>query len=81
MVELCRLICPWLCDFFFITLGSKSKMYMSTDAPTITEVNLSAFIYTLFHEEFSPIVRTNSDVFPRLQRNLHEIVCKQMQIY
>ena len=27
----------------------------------ITEIKLSAFIYKLFHEDFSPIVRTNLD--------------------
>ena len=27
----------------------------------ITEVNLSAFVYRLFHEDFSPIVGTNLD--------------------
>ena len=26
----------------------------------ITEVNLSGFVYRLFHEDFSPIIRTNT---------------------
>ena len=36
----------------------------------ILEVNLFAFAYRLFHEDFSPIY----------ERNLHETVCMQMQI-
>ena len=28
----------------------------------VTEVNLSVFVYRLFHEDFSPIVRTNLDL-------------------
>ena len=30
-------------------------------ATNITEVNLSASVYRLFHEDFSPIARTNLD--------------------
>ena len=46
------------------------------------EVNLSVFVYRLFHEDISPIFRTSSDLnlFRRLERNLHETVCKQIQI-
>ena len=41
----------------------------------ILEVNLFAFAYKLFHEDFSPI-----EAEPRrLERNLHETVCRQMQ--
>ena len=41
----------------------------------ILEVNLFAFAYRLFHEDFSSI-----DAAPRrLKRNLHETVCRQMQ--
>ena len=29
----------------------------------ITEVNLSAFVYRPFHEDFSPIIGTNLDLF------------------
>ena len=36
----------------------------------ITEANLSAFVYRLFHE----------DLFRGLDRNLHEAVCKQVQL-
>ena len=49
----------------------------------ITEVNLSVFVYRLFHDDFSPIVRTiiqSVYFFRRLERNLHETVCKQMLI-
>ena len=38
----------------------------------ITEVNLSAFVYTLFLEDFFPV---NGDRSHQLTRNLHEIVC------
>ena len=41
----------------------------------ILEVYLFAFAYRLFHEDFSPIYRAR-----RFERNLHETVCKQMQI-
>ena len=44
----------------------------------ITVLNLSAFVYRLFHEDFSPIIGT--DLFWRLKRNFHETVCKQIQI-
>ena len=40
----------------------------------ILEVNLFAFAYRLFHGDFSPICRT----LRRLERNLHETVCRQM---
>ena len=52
----------------------------------ITEVNLSAFVYRLFHADFSPFVTTNLNLdpdlhlFPRLERHVHEAGCKQMQI-
>ena len=49
--------------------------YRSYRLQKITEVNLSAFVYRLFHEDFSPILGTNG-----LERHLHETVCKQMQI-
>ena len=47
----------------------------------ISEVNLSAFIYRLFHEDFSSIVRMNkmnTEVysFRQLRRNHHETVSK-----
>ena len=42
----------------------------------ILEVNLFAFAYRLVHEDFSPIYGAER----RLERNLHETVCKQMQI-
>ena len=47
-----------------------------------TEVNLSAFVYILLHDNFFAVVGTNLDLdlFQRLTRNLHEEVCKQMQI-
>ena len=50
----------------------------------INKVNLSAFVYRLFHEDFSPIVETNIQtvyLIQRLERILHETVCKQMQIH
>ena len=42
----------------------------------ILEVNLSAFAYRLFHEDFSQL----EGVLRHVERNLHETVCKQMQI-
>ena len=39
----------------------------------ILEVNLFAFAYRLFHEDFSSIIGR------WLKRNLHETVCRQMQ--
>ena len=39
----------------------------------ILAVNLSAFSYRLFHEEFFPI-------YEALERILHETVCRKMQI-
>ena len=41
----------------------------------IREVNLFAFAYRLFHEDFSSIGGTSH----RLTRNLHETVCRQVQ--
>ena len=41
----------------------------------ILEVDLFAFGDRLFYEDFSPI-----DGPPKLERNLHETVCRQMQI-
>ena len=52
----------------------------------VLEFNLFAFAYRLFHEDFSPIYgslsnTTMSDSEPRrLERNLHETVCRQIQI-
>ena len=43
----------------------------------ITEVNLSAFVYKLFHEDIFPIIGINVVL---VERNLHEIFCKEMQI-
>ena len=42
----------------------------------ILEANLCAFDYRLFHEDFSPIYEAPH----KLDRNLHEIVYRQMQI-
>ena len=47
--------------------------YSTALGTKITEVNLSVFVYRLFHEDFSPWFR-------RVERNLHETVCKQMLI-
>ena len=41
----------------------------------ILEANLFAFAHRLFHEDLSPIYEAR-----KLERNLHETVCRQMQI-
>ena len=46
-------------------------IYKSTK---ILAVNLFAFAYRLFHEDFSSIYRARG-----LERNLHETACRQMQ--
>ena len=43
-------------------LASRWILFINTSYIKITEVNLSAFVYKLFHEDSSPIVRTNLDV-------------------
>ena len=43
----------------------------------ITEVNLSAFVYKLFHEDFSPIIETNLGVCEICSDDWREIVMKQ----
>ena len=46
----------------------------------ILEVNLFAFAYRLFHEDFSPINQFGSTGHSRwLERNLYETFCRQMQ--
>ena len=47
----------------------------------ILEVNLFSFAYRLFHGDFSPIDGTlhSNAMSRRLERNLHETVCRQMQ--
>ena len=65
--------------------GKRYLMYKSQThckcCTKISEVKLSAFIYRLFHEGFFLIVGTNTVyLFLRLRRNLHETVCKQVQI-
>ena len=49
----------------------------------ILEINLFAFGYRLFHEDFSPrdifLERAPSREPHRLERNHHETVCRQMQ--
>ena len=47
----------------------------------ITDVNLSVFVYRLFHEDLSPIIEQMLDLeFVPIEWNLHETVCKQIQI-
>ena len=47
----------------------------------ILEVNLFAFVYRLFQEDFSSIDGTlpMNPMSHRLKQNLHETVCMQMQ--
>ena len=45
----------------------------------ILEVNLFEFAYRLFHKGFSPIDGAHRALPRRLERNLHETVCRQMQ--
>ena len=47
---------------------------MYSDSTKITEVNLSVFIHRLFHEDVSPIVRTNLD--PNLRDDWRDIFMK-----
>ena len=59
----------------------------------LSEVHLSAFIYRLFHKDFSSIIRINPAansqpstrlihylVFEEIEEKAHETVCEQMQI-
>ena len=43
----------------------------------MTEVNLTAFIHRLFHEDFSPILRTNPEVTDRRISDMN--VCLHLQ--
>ena len=45
----------------------------------ILEVNLFAFAYRLFHEDYFMKIALQSTYVRRLKRNLHETVCRQMQ--
>ena len=57
-------------------MGWKVNMFTPM-SPTITEVNLSAFVHRLFHEDLSPIL--GIILFRELERNLHETVCEETQ--
>ena len=45
----------------------------------ILEVNLFAFAYRLFRRDFSPLDGTYCNMSRRVERNLYETVCRQMQ--
>ena len=59
----------FICSFIsvFVSCSREEKEVMCNakehklDFTKITEVNLSEFVYRLFHEDFSPIVGTNLD--------------------
>ena len=42
-------------------IGTSVTQYIHHNNTKITEVNLSVFVYRLFHEDFSPIIGTNLD--------------------
>ena len=49
---------------YFVKFAIRQTMLysnVSTSGTKITEVNSSAFVNRLFHEDFSPILRTNVD--------------------
>ena len=51
-------------------------LYIQLHTTTITEVNLTAFIYRLFHEDFSSILGINF-ILRNLFRGLKKIFIKQ----
>ena len=51
-------------------------LMMLLNPADITEVNLFAFVYILFREDFSSLIGTDRQV----KRILYEAVCRQIQI-
>ena len=65
-----HLIITYICPY---RPCSKSRqIHMIYIGPQRLQVNLSVFVFRLFHEDFSPI--TGTHLFRRLERNLHETI-------
>ena len=60
------------CATFLVHLQRIKRSIYSKEYTEITEVNLSAFAYSLFHEDFSSIVEAKCCI-----QFLHETACKQ----
>ena len=47
----------------YLAKNSAVYIHMFYDCTTISEVNLSAFIYRVFHEDFSSMVIFNTELY------------------
>ena len=54
-----------------------SHIYVNTLYTNITEVILSVFVYRLFHEDFSALIRTSPQVFSFIEQTGFESLLGQ----
>ena len=86
--EYTHTIYKYYLHLFVRFLTPRNKLHIYTESCTnITEVNLSEFVYRLFHGDVSPLIRTTwrfhehfSPLIRNVERNLHQTSCKQIQI-